>query len=104
MLDLETAKTLTPGTILFEYHGRNADSTPRRWKVNGRPQTWKRAANAHRVRVPLKHGMWTYHQLDQDQLETLTTCERCAAGRDGKTAWNDAHTCGREETGSLCTP
>jgi hypothetical protein len=34
-----------------------------RWYVNGEVKTWKR--DPTRIRVPLKHGLFTYGYLDQ---------------------------------------
>lgn len=54
-ITLQEAKQLKPGDIL---HDRNK----RRWKVNGQVKVWKTDPN--RIRVPLKHGLYTYDALD----------------------------------------
>lgn len=65
-LTLEAAKSLRPGTILYHAHNRNADGTAQRWKVNGAPKVWKRSPE--RVEVPLKHGLYAYGRVTQDDL------------------------------------
>lgn len=67
MITLEQAKALKPGDILIDDLGK-------RWKVNGQPQTWKRSPG--RVRVPLKHGLYAYDQLDETSLHLVKMGER----------------------------
>lgn len=55
-LTLAEAKQLKYGDYLV------ADDE-RRWKVNGAVQTWKR--DEGRIRVPLKHGLYTYDALSE---------------------------------------
>lgn len=68
-LTLEQAKNLTPGTTLYHRNRRNADGTPQRWRVNGKPKTWK--TRPDEVRVPLKHGLRDYDYLDESTLDIL---------------------------------
>ena len=65
-MTLSQARSLKPGDILHHLTRKNADGTPQRWKVNGRPQTWKR--DPTRIRVPLKHGLYDYDQLYETDL------------------------------------
>ncbi len=66
MVTLEQAKNLKYGQILHHVSQKNADGTPQRWRVNGKPKTWKRSPE--RVSVPLKHGMYDYEHLTEDTL------------------------------------
>lgn len=58
MITLDDAKKLQYGDILIDDRGK-------RWKVNGVVQTWKKPENAHRIRIPLKHGLYTYDYIDE---------------------------------------
>lgn len=55
MIRLEDAKELKFGQILYEVTARNADGSPRRWRVNGKVKRWK--TQPDRIRVPLKWGL-----------------------------------------------
>ena len=57
-LTVEEAKTLKYGEILLVLDAVNADGTPMRCKVNGRPKTWKTRIGD--VSVPLKRGLYEY--------------------------------------------
>ena len=76
MITLEQAKALKHGTILYHVNNRNADSTPQRWRVNGKVKTWKR--DKGRIRVPLKHGLYDYDYLTQDDLNLVCLIESAA--------------------------
>lgn len=54
MLTLKQAQKLRPGDILIGYNEK-------RWKVT----SCKLWTNAHRVRVDLKHGLYTYDTLTE---------------------------------------
>lgn len=73
MVTLSQAKKLKLGQILFHRKNKNADGTAQRWKVYGKPKTWKR--DKSKVKVPLKHGMYTHDYLDQLSLKLLTLKE-----------------------------
>lgn len=73
MITLEQAKALKYGTILYHVANKNADGTPQRWKVNGVPKIWKRSPE--RVRVPLKHGLYTYGYLTEEDLNLVSLSE-----------------------------
>ena len=72
-LSLEQAKALSPGTILYHDLNRNADNTPQRWRVNGKPKTWK--TRLGEVRVPVKHGLYQYGYVTQDELDLVCLTE-----------------------------
>lgn len=69
MITLEQAKNLKHGDILWHVSDRNADNTPVRWRVNGKVKTWKR--NPNRVQVPVKHGLWDYGYITEDNLHLV---------------------------------
>ena len=70
MITLEEAKHLSHGTILYHVKNRNSDGTAQRWRVNGKPKTWK--TRPDEVRVPIKHGLYAYDYLDQDTLHLVS--------------------------------
>lgn len=66
MITLEQAKALDYGQILHYRLQNNADGTPQRWRVNGKPQTWKR--HSERVSVPIKYGLKYCAYLTESDL------------------------------------
>jgi len=74
-MTLEEAKNLHKGQIIYQVNDTNVDGNLRRWWVNGEVKTWKRKANQHRVQVPIKHGLWTYTYLTEDNLALFATQE-----------------------------
>jgi len=68
-ITLSQAKKLTYRQTLYHKTYKNTDGSPERWRVNGKPQTWKR--NPQRIRVPIKRGMYEYGYLDENDLKTL---------------------------------
>jgi len=66
-MNIEQAKALTYGQVIYYKHGRNADGSLERWRVNGAVKTWKR--DPSRVRVPLKHGLYNYGYLDETNMK-----------------------------------
>jgi len=73
MITLEQAKNLNHGTILYHVEQRNADGTPVRWRVNGKPKTWK--TRPDEVKVPVKHGFRDYDYLTEDCLQIVCLSE-----------------------------
>jgi len=69
MITLNQAKQLKRGDILYHVINRNSDGTPQRWRVNGMVKTWKRTPN--KIQVPLKHGLYDYDYLTQDDLDLV---------------------------------
>jgi hypothetical protein len=63
MITLEQAKQLGIGIIIYDTNGK-------RWEVNGKVKEWKRSPG--RVQVPLKHGLYTYGYLTEDNLELFS--------------------------------
>jgi len=60
-IKIKDAKNLEIGTILYSNEFYNSDKPPRRFKVSGVVQTRKR--DPLFLRVPLKHGLYTYAYL-----------------------------------------
>lgn len=75
-ITLEQAKALTLGTILYHRNHRNVDGTAQRWRVNGKPKTWKTRPNE--VRVPIKHGLWSYDYLTECDLDMVSLTDPTA--------------------------
>lgn len=69
-ITLEQAKALKPGTVLHHTINRNADGTPQRWRVNGKPKTWKRSPE--RVQVPVKYGLRRYDYVTERDLALVS--------------------------------
>lgn len=66
-ITLQQAKELKPGQMVHTPVWTNSDGTPQRWRVNGQPKTWKRSPE--RVQVPLKHGLYDYGYLTENELD-----------------------------------
>ena len=73
MITINQAKDLKQGDILYHVINRNADNTPQRWRVNGKVKLWKRSPN--RIQVPLKHGLYSYDYLTEDDLNLVCLTE-----------------------------
>jgi len=72
-ITLEQAKNLQHGEILYHPSNRNSDGSPQRWRVNGKPKTWKR--DPSRVRVPVKYGLYSYDHLTEHDLHLVCLSE-----------------------------
>ena len=72
---LETAKGLQRGAYL---HVDRPDRECRRWRVNGKVQTWKR--DSSRIRVPLKSGLYAYDALTESELNLVHLESECTYG------------------------
>ena len=70
MITLQQAKNLKHGDILHHTVNKNADGTPQRWRVNGMVKRWKR--NPDRIQVPLKHGLYRYDYLTENDLDIVS--------------------------------
>jgi len=81
-ITLEQAKALTYRDTLYHVQQTNADGSPQRWRVNGKVKTWKRTPS--RVKVPLKHGLYSYDYLTEHDLDLVClTEEEAIAARKG---------------------
>lgn len=74
MITLREAKKLEYGQTLYHCSNRNADGSPQRWRVTGKPQTWKRSPE--RVRVPVKNGLWNYGAITERELSLVCLSEQ----------------------------
>jgi len=73
MITLEQAKRLAVGTTLYHLRNTNADGTAQKWRVTGKPKTWKR--EPERVKVPVKHGLWDYDYVTEKDLQLVALVE-----------------------------
>lgn len=73
MITLEEAKSLQYGDIVYHASNRNSDGSAQRWKVNGKVKTWKREreSNKHKVIVPVKHGLYVFDYLTENDLHLV---------------------------------
>lgn len=39
---------------------------PMRWRANGKTKTFKRACNSHKFSVPIKHGLYSYGYITEE--------------------------------------
>ena len=69
MPKLELLQYLTPGDVLHHTKNTNADGTPQRWRVNGKPKVAELCCPVGakvmpcRYRIPVKHGLKNTDQL-----------------------------------------
>jgi len=66
-MKLSEAKKLTYRQEVWHKTLKNADGTPKRFRVNGAVKTWKR--DPDRIRVPLKHGLYDTGYLVNNTFE-----------------------------------
>jgi len=77
MITLEQAKNLKYGQILYHLILENADGSPAKYKVIGKPKTWKRRPD--RVEVSTKRGLYEYVRFNENELHNLALeTHRCA--------------------------
>ena len=65
-MTLREAKALLYGDRLHHKTAKNADGTPQRFRVSGKPKTWKTRPNE--VRVPCKRGMYENGYIDHNNM------------------------------------
>lgn len=58
---------------MYHVSNRNADGSPQRWRVNGKPKVWKR--DSSRVQVPVKHGLRRYDYITEADLDMVCLWE-----------------------------
>jgi len=73
MITLEQAKQLKYGQVIYHAINKNSDGSPQRWKINGQVKLWKR--NPNRIRIPIKHGLYSYDYLTENELELVCLTE-----------------------------
>ena len=69
MITLEEAKNLRHGQTLYHVKNTNANGSPQKWRVNGKPKTWIRSPE--RVEVPVKHGLKDFDTLTENELHLV---------------------------------
>jgi hypothetical protein len=72
-ITLSQAKKLKHGQTLYHLVFKNADGTAQRWRVNGKVKTWK--TQPERVQVPIKHGLYSYDYLTENELHLVSLTE-----------------------------
>ena len=77
VLTVETAKSLSYRDMLYHLTFVNADKTPQRYRVNGRPQVWK--TRPAEVRIPVKRGLYEYAQIWHYDLDQFSLSETFAS-------------------------
>jgi len=65
-MNLREAKSLVYGNHLYHKKWKNADGSPYKVKVNGKPQTWKTRPNE--IRIPIKRGLYEYGHITEHEL------------------------------------
>ena len=73
-MDLEQAKNLKIGQIIYHNVLKNWDGSSMRFKVNGKVKTWKTRPGC--VKVPLKHGLRDYRYLTEMDLINFSLAEK----------------------------
>jgi len=72
-ITLDQAKALSYGDMIHHNTDKNADGTPQRWRVNGKPKVWK--TRPDEVQVPIKRGMYEYDYLTHYDLTKFSLGE-----------------------------
>ena len=65
VLTIDDALELTFRDCLLDNNGK-------RWRVNGKVEVWKLSPS--RLRVPLKHGLYSYDYLSEDNFDKEGVC------------------------------
>jgi hypothetical protein len=71
MITFDEAKELRHGEILIDTYGK-------RWKVNGAVKLWKTRPTS--IRVPLKHGLYSYDALTDSDFDERGLCDVLTKG------------------------
>ena len=79
MITLEEAKSLKHGDILYHTTNRNADGSPQKWTVTGKPKTWKTRPNE--IEIPVKYGMYLHDYVTHFNLCLVSLVEWKATGQ-----------------------
>ncbi len=37
-----------------------------KWRANGKCKTWKRASNSHKFKLPIKHGLYSFGYINEE--------------------------------------
>lgn len=68
-MNINEAKQLKIGMLVYHTSKKNADGTPMRAKVLS-VTTWKR--NPEKVLVSVRHGMFDYAKFNENEIDQLT--------------------------------
>lgn len=68
-MNLQQAKMLKQGQMVYHTWKKNADGSPMRAKVTS-VKVWKRSPE--RVEVRVKHGLYDYAVFDENSLQEIT--------------------------------
>ena len=71
-MNIEEARNLRQGTMIYHMTLKNADGTPMRARVTS-VKTWKR--DLERIEVRVKRGLSEYATFEGQDLHTITTDE-----------------------------
>jgi hypothetical protein len=69
MITLEQAKALRHGDVVHEDH------SCKKWRVSGKVRLWK--TRPEKVKVPLKHGLFSHGYLTEHELGRCHMEEDC---------------------------
>jgi hypothetical protein len=72
-MTLNEAKRLRHGQEIYEKGAYGSDGRAIRWRVSGKVQTWQRSPG--RVRVPIKHGLYSHGEITERNLGNVTIKE-----------------------------
>jgi len=68
-ITLKEAKELFVGQTLYHTTNKNSDGTRQRWRVSGKPKTWKTRPNE--VRVPVMYGLYRHDYITHNNLHLV---------------------------------
>ena len=73
-MNLQQAKSLKQGQMVYHVSKKNADGTPMRARVTS-IKTWKSKKNIGRVEVRVKRGLYEYATFNENELEEISVNE-----------------------------
>jgi hypothetical protein len=71
-MNIQEAKTLKQGQIIYHSEKKNADGTPMRARITS-IKTWKRSPE--RIELKVKRGLYEYATFNQDEIHVLALNE-----------------------------
>lgn len=74
-MKLEQVMNLKCGDILHDPSAPNRQGRCQNWRVNGQVKRWKRTPE--RVRVPMKHGLYSYGYVDNYNMGLMHLEAEC---------------------------
>ena len=73
-MNLQQAKSLKQGQMVYHVTKKNADGTPMRARVTS-IKTWKSKKNIGKVEVRVKRGLYEYATFNEIDIDQITTNE-----------------------------